>query len=54
MHPWISRFLAAIGVGGRKAEADVSYDRALDDDASGGDIESSPEGANDGGAVPPR
>jgi hypothetical protein len=38
MRNWINRFLAAIGVGGRKAEADVSYDSALDDEASGGDI----------------
>ena len=36
MAGWVSRFLAAIGVGGRKAEADVSYDPALDDKANGG------------------
>ena len=28
MTGWIDRFLAAIGLGGRKAEADVSYDPA--------------------------
>jgi hypothetical protein len=36
MAGWMSRFLAAIGAGGRKAEADVSYDPALDDKAKGG------------------
>jgi hypothetical protein len=33
----IRRFLAAIGVGGHKTEADVSYDPALDDNAAGGE-----------------
>ena len=28
MTGWVDRFLAAIGLGGRKAEADVSYDPA--------------------------
>jgi hypothetical protein len=28
MAKWVERLLAAIGVGGRKAEADVSYDPA--------------------------
>lgn len=28
MNGWMDRFLAAIGLGGRKAEADVSYDPA--------------------------
>ncbi len=37
MAGWMSRFLAAIGIGGNKAESDVSYDPALDEDASGGD-----------------
>ena len=37
MPQWISRFLAAIGVGGNKAEADVSYDPALDEGAGGGE-----------------
>ncbi|HWG00980.1 MAG TPA: hypothetical protein VG164_03920 [Trebonia sp.] len=32
----ISRFLAAIGAGRRKAEADVSYDPALTDNTDGG------------------
>jgi hypothetical protein len=36
MAGWISRFLAAIGAGG-KAEADVSYDPALQDSAKGGE-----------------
>jgi hypothetical protein len=36
MSGWLSRFLAAIGIGGGKAEADVSYDPALDDRAKGG------------------
>jgi hypothetical protein len=30
----MSRVLAAIGIGGNKAEADVSYDPALDHDAT--------------------
>ncbi|HXP58120.1 MAG TPA: hypothetical protein VN847_24375 [Streptosporangiaceae bacterium] len=29
--------LAAIGLGGNKAESDVSYDPALDDNATGGE-----------------
>jgi hypothetical protein len=33
----IRRFLAAIGVGGHKTEADVSYDPALDENAPGGE-----------------
>jgi hypothetical protein len=33
----IRRFLAAIGVGGHKTEADVSYDPALDDKVAGGE-----------------
>lgn len=36
MPQWISRFLAAIGATGRKAEADVSCDPALDENATGG------------------
>ena len=32
----MNRLLAAIGIGG-KAEADVSYDPALDEDATGGE-----------------
>jgi hypothetical protein len=36
MSGWLSRFLAAIGAGGRKAEADVSYDPALEDQTEGG------------------
>ena len=32
----MSRILGAIGLGGIKAEADVSYDPALDDDSAGG------------------
>lgn len=50
MAGWMSRFLAAIGVGGRKAEADVSYDPAVHDNDGGGtpgpggsDLEDSPE-----------
>jgi hypothetical protein len=35
MAGWISRFLAAIGARG-KAEADVSYDPAIQDSADGG------------------
>jgi len=37
MAGWMHRVLAAIGRGGNKAEADVSYDPALDEDASGGE-----------------
>ena len=37
MPQWMSRFLTAIGVGGTKAEADVSYDHALDENATGGE-----------------
>ena len=37
MAGWMSRLLAAIGIGGNKAEADVSYDPALDEEASGGE-----------------
>jgi hypothetical protein len=37
MPQWMSRILAAIGVGGDKAEADVSYDPALDENATGGE-----------------
>jgi hypothetical protein len=33
----MSRILGAIGLGGNKAEADVSYDPALDEDAAGGE-----------------
>jgi hypothetical protein len=33
----MSRILAAIGIGGNKAEADVSYDPALDENAGGGE-----------------
>lgn len=36
MTKWLSRFLAAIGAGGRKAEADVSYDPALENKTAGG------------------
>jgi hypothetical protein len=36
MSGWVSRFLAAIGAGGHKAEADVSYDPAVDDSVDGG------------------
>jgi hypothetical protein len=36
MANWLSTILAAIGAGGRKAEADVSYDPALEDQATGG------------------
>ena len=46
----ISRFLAAIGAGGRKTEADVSYDPAVQDQTDGGtpgsggsDLDSMPE-----------
>jgi hypothetical protein len=53
MRNWISRLLAAVGAGGRKAEADVSYDPALDDDASGGDIPS-PAESGDGPDRAPR
>jgi hypothetical protein len=35
MAGWLNRFLAAIGVRG-KAEADVSYDPAVQDSADGG------------------
>jgi hypothetical protein len=31
---WVPRFLAAIGIGHRKAEDDVSYDPALDEDVN--------------------
>ncbi len=37
MPQWMSRFLSVIGVGGNKAEADVSYDPALDENATGGE-----------------
>ena len=37
MAGWMSRILAAIGIGGSKAEPDVSYDPALDEDAAGGE-----------------
>ena len=37
MAGWMSRLLAAIGIGSNKAEADVSYDPALDEDAGGGE-----------------
>jgi hypothetical protein len=37
MPQWMNRLLAAIGVGGDKAEADVSYDPALDENATGGE-----------------
>ena len=33
----MKRFLTALGIGGNKAEADVSYDPALDENATGGD-----------------
>jgi len=36
MSGWMSRVLAAVGLG-NKAEADVSYDPALDEDATGGE-----------------
>jgi hypothetical protein len=36
MAKWLSRILAAIGAGGRKAEADVSYDPALENQTTGG------------------
>jgi hypothetical protein len=52
MRDWISRFLAAIGAGGRKAEADVSYDPALDDEAGGGDIPPPPEPGDRPGRTP--
>jgi hypothetical protein len=35
MTGWIHRFLAAIGVGGYKTEADVSYDPVLENHAAG-------------------
>jgi hypothetical protein len=35
---WVPRFLAAIGIGHRKAEDDVTYDPALDEDLNGGDL----------------
>ena len=37
MAGFMKRFLAAVGIGGNKAEADVSYDPALDEDATGGE-----------------
>ena len=37
MAGWMSRLLAAIGIGGSKTEPDVSYDPALDEDAGGGE-----------------
>jgi hypothetical protein len=39
MSGWVSRFLAAIGVGGHKAEADVSYDPAVDDRSGDSDLD---------------
>lgn len=36
MGGWMSRVLAAMGVGARKTEADVSYDPVLDDSKGGG------------------
>lgn len=41
MDRWVARFLAAIGVSHCKAEDDVSYDPALDEDAPGSDLASS-------------
>jgi hypothetical protein len=38
MSGWVSRFLAAIGAGGHKAEADVSYDPAVDDRSGDSDL----------------
>jgi len=43
MSGWVSRFLAAIGAGGHKAEADVSYDPVVDDKAGGSDLDSPTE-----------
>lgn len=37
MPSWIDRFLAAVGMGDRKAEADVSYDPALVRNTAGGE-----------------
>src|SRR3954452_12811463 len=42
MAGWIHRFLAAIGAGGHKAEADVSYDPALENHAAGDTPEQRP------------
>jgi len=36
MSEWVSRFPAAIGAGRHKAEADVSYNPVVDDNADGG------------------
>jgi hypothetical protein len=36
MAQWLSRILAAIGAGSRKAETDVSYEPALEDQTTGG------------------
>ncbi|HTU73588.1 MAG TPA: hypothetical protein VMG38_08720 [Trebonia sp.] len=44
---WVPRFLAAIGIGHRKAEDDVSYDPALDEDLSGDDLAQSGERGKD-------
>jgi hypothetical protein len=37
MAGWMHKMLAAIGLGGNKAESDVSYDPALDENATGGE-----------------
>jgi len=36
MSEWVSRFPAAIGAGRHKAEADMSYNPVVDDNADGG------------------
>ena len=46
MQRWVARFLAAIGVSHRKAEDDVTYDPALDEDVPGSDLDPSGNGRN--------
>jgi hypothetical protein len=36
MAKWLNRILAALGAGGRKTEADVSYDPTLESHTPGG------------------
>jgi hypothetical protein len=54
MAGWLNRFLAAIGVGGRKTEADVSYDPAVQDGDSGRTPEPGGSGQNETSGKIPR
>ncbi len=54
MAGWMNRLLAAIGAGGRKTEADVSYDPAVQDHADGGTPGSGGSDLNETTEEPPR